>query len=549
MIMVAVRHIMREPVARTQATMAEQTGSPQSGQERIARPEGSQDERWQREMTFAPFEGVIGLSSRKEVPGRSLARAAQRWLDVPNVEGGLLDLMAGTSAMKAPVEKHAAFMSDPRFLHPANGERCSRLVSRMHETYGNAHVQRVIDRIQRERLPEATGSPVAQRGGLLETVGGWFGIAPEPRIIAGPEPEEESERPGPEIPAVEAGEAPAAEPEAVQPSGGAGTEGGPVAQLRDRGYLVNPENPVTPVTWSRWSERPRTRQLRAAAPAAAAAAQTELDTQTAEQKRIREELAAARAEFERLESRLQEIPRGERGSATTDTPAGPVPLGQRIRELRDRTIPRLRSRDRSLTYEINATRRELEEARGLQQETPPASLGNPNAVEVNLNHSGVNVRQKNGRQQDTSEWRLDPAFALAMADYLEEIRSLGVTDLYNQGFLREPESPDDTHPQGLAVDICGFMVHGHRLELSHDDAESAWFNTSDTVPQLGKTYREVMVDLANRMTRHFGQILGPGFNAMHMNHFHVQLHAARRGDETLRAPGTPENPRPFERRR
>lgn len=115
--------------------------------------------------------------------------------------------------------------------------------------------------------------------------------------------------------------------------------------------------------------------------------------------------------------------------------------------------------------------------------------------------------------------------------------------------MREPESPDDTHPQGLEVDICGFMIHGHRLELSHDDAESAWFNTTDTIPELGQTYREVLVDLANRMASHFGQILGPGFNAMHMNHFHVQLRAARRGDETLRAPGTPENPRPFERRR
>lgn len=506
-------------------------------------------EPWQREMRFIPFEGVIGLSSQKEPLQWSLARAVQARFGESSAEASLLDSIAGTSAVRAPVERHAALMSDPRFLHSANIDRSVCLVNRMHGTYGNTHVQRVVDLVQTKRLRECAGAAAVQRRGVLETVGSWFGIGPEPQTIATTEPEEERELPGPRIENTTA-EAPAAErEEAEQPAGQTGAPGDPTAQLRERGYLVNPESPVSPVTWSRWSERPRTRQLRAAAPAAAAAAQTELESQTAGQTGLRTELARAEAELAQLNARWQEMPREERGSATAETAGGPVPIGQRIRELRDRTIPGLRRRIASLTYEINATRRELEEAQGLQQETPPASLGNPNAIEVNLNHSGVNVRQKNGRQQDTSEWRLDPAFALAMANYLEEIRGMGVTDLYNQGFLREPESPDDTHPQGLAVDICGFMIHGHRLELSHDDAESAWFNTTDTIPQLGQTYREVMVELANRMGRHFGQILGPGFNAMHMNHFHVQLRAARRGDETLRAPGTPENPRPFEHRR
>lgn len=185
--------------------------------------------------------------------------------------------------------------------------------------------------------------------------------------------------------------------------------------------------------------------------------------------------------------------------------------------------------------------------RGELPPTPPARLGNPNAVDVNLWDTGVEVRQKTGSAQTSV--RIDPLFALAMINFLQEIGPLGVEIMYNQGFARAPMSLVDTHAQGLACDICGFGIDGQRLELSFEDDESAWFNTTDRVQFNGaeQTYRDVMVNLARRMTNHFGQIIGPGYNAMHMNHFHVQLRGTRRthGLHTPAAPGELAERRPY----
>lgn len=255
--------------------MAERTQSPPSGHERTARLEGVQDQRRQRDLVFIPFEGMAALSSRKDPGWESLAGAVPSFRE-PDGEESLLDRLAGTSAVHPPVEKHAALLADSRLLHLANAGRGACLVNRMHETYGNGHVQKVIHRVRAGRFPESEsmGHAVIQRRGWLETIGGWFGIGPEPQTIATTEPEEERKLPGPRIES-EPREAPAAEREPAGTESAAAQRGG--ASVR-------------------------------------------------------------------------------RGSATAETPSGPVPLGQRIRELRDRTIPRLRTRIRNLTYEINAAR-------------------------------------------------------------------------------------------------------------------------------------------------------------------------------------------------
>ncbi len=359
----------------------------------------------------------------------------------------------------------------------------------------------------------------------------WPWSRPTPRtIVSDPEEEVEERYVRYEIVPIEAQPAQPLQPTGVEPSPDS------VAELRDRGYLVHPDDPIRPVIPTQWATgRAPTQRLIAGAPEAEAAATAELARLTTERDRLNTELGESQEELVRHQEHYRRLQRVERGEATTEEG---VPLGQRISQLRVR-VNQIRRRIRNLTFEINQTQSELVEAQQLQQAVPPPSLGNPNAVEVDLNRTGVEVRQITGRQQETTEWRLDPLFALAMVNYLEEIRGMGVTVMWNQGFLRDPVSPDDTHSQGMACDIRGFTVHSQRIELSSNDDESAWFNTTDRILQLNQTYREVMLALANRMPAHFGQILGPGYNPMHMNHFHVQLRGTRRL-AGLVAPATPE---------
>ena len=62
-------------------------------------------------------------------------------------EAVALGPLLGSSATDPPVERHAALLGDPRFSHPANAVQRARMVSQIQQTYGNAHVQRVMDRV------------------------------------------------------------------------------------------------------------------------------------------------------------------------------------------------------------------------------------------------------------------------------------------------------------------------------------------------------------------------------------------------------------------
>jgi hypothetical protein len=51
--------------------------------------------------------------------------------------------LLGVSAMEPPTERHAAFLGDPRFSHPANNVQRARMVTDLQGTYGNQYVQRL----------------------------------------------------------------------------------------------------------------------------------------------------------------------------------------------------------------------------------------------------------------------------------------------------------------------------------------------------------------------------------------------------------------------
>ena len=101
-----------------------------------------------RELVFIPYEGFLGTSTVKEQLRRSLAAPAQTAVEEPSGEASFLDGLLGTSMLEPPIERHAEIMSDPRFSHSANTPTSSRIVNRLHQTYGNGHVQRVTDYIQ-----------------------------------------------------------------------------------------------------------------------------------------------------------------------------------------------------------------------------------------------------------------------------------------------------------------------------------------------------------------------------------------------------------------
>lgn len=52
--------------------------------------------------------------------------------------------LLGDSAINPPVERHAAFLGDPRFCHSANNGQKARMMTELQQNYGNAYVQRVV---------------------------------------------------------------------------------------------------------------------------------------------------------------------------------------------------------------------------------------------------------------------------------------------------------------------------------------------------------------------------------------------------------------------
>ncbi|MBZ0236843.1 MAG: hypothetical protein K8M05_31230, partial [Deltaproteobacteria bacterium] len=192
---------------------------------------------------------------------------------------------------------------------------------------------------------------------------------------------------------------------------------------------------------------------------------------------------------------------------------------------------------------------------------------NRDAVYVDLHQSGVEVTNNAGnaltpgetstRREGDSDgdlsMHLDPVFARNMLRFLQAMAGQGVTRMWTAGFLRSAMSPADTHPMGMACDITGFtfsdgtIIHlrsGYPARAGHDrddirSGESDWFDYADHMGS--RTHAEVMMGIARAMTSYFDRIIGPGANAAHMGHFHVEnspnaeAMARRRGAHELHA--------------
>jgi len=74
---------------------------------------------------------------------------------------GVFDSLLAGPGMELPVEKHAALLGDARFAHPANSSQKARMVGRLQNDYGNAHVQRVVQSIGAQ--PSAVVGPADNR--------------------------------------------------------------------------------------------------------------------------------------------------------------------------------------------------------------------------------------------------------------------------------------------------------------------------------------------------------------------------------------------------
>ncbi|HVK78952.1 MAG TPA: DUF4157 domain-containing protein [Kofleriaceae bacterium] len=164
------------------------------------------------------------------------------------------------------------------------------------------------------------------------------------------------------------------------------------------------------------------------------------------------------------------------------------------------------------------------------------------AVRVDFSRTGVRVTNNHGRQLGADEMHLEVVFADAMLRFLEMVRGLGATEMWTAGFLREPISPDDTHPRGQACDITGFkfgdvMIHlrnGRRDPAGYpaggERTCSDWYNHADKIN--GQSYSQILHALTARMATYFSRIVGPGHDAAHAGHWHVEL-----------TDGTPRTPR------
>ncbi len=77
-------------------------------------------------------------------------------------ESAVFESLLGDPAMELPVERHAAILGDARFSHPANGTRKALSMIQLQRDYGNAYVQRMLQRIE-------TGAQHSPTGGQTDT--------------------------------------------------------------------------------------------------------------------------------------------------------------------------------------------------------------------------------------------------------------------------------------------------------------------------------------------------------------------------------------------
>lgn len=215
----------------------------------------------------------------------------------------------------------------------------------------------------------------------------------------------------------------------------------------------------------------------------------------------------------------------------TDPPEAKQARKKRIRQLENKEIPTLRSDRKKLESRLNKI------GPIAASEDPPESLDNPDAVFVDFKLSGVTPRKPSSDKELTYKvFHIDPVFAVAMAQYLEHIKTeYGVSDI-NFWFNRAPKSATDKHAPGYAVDIHGFTVHGHHLQLGqgkemdkedekYDANHSDWYNDEDKIPELENiTYADFLKNQTEVMVDYFGFIMSPySGDTEHQTHYHVQL--------------------------
>lgn len=173
--------------------------------------------------------------------------------------------------------------------------------------------------------------------------------------------------------------------------------------------------------------------------------------------------------------------------------------------------------------------------------------------------TGVQLRQvgsmrdpgASGHEQAT----IDPRLALRMRNLMQALAGRGVSVLYHQGFWRAHSGTGvSAHNRGWAVDIKGFGLGSGSSQTiltlgggsprrtgggSNDlaDGASDWFDLTDHLPD-GRTHRQAMVELAQLLGEHFSQVIGPGFNSRHGDHFHCHIGASG----TTRGLNTPATP-------
>lgn len=195
-----------------------------------------------------------------------------------------------------------------------------------------------------------------------------------------------------------------------------------------------------------------------------------------------------------------------------------------------------RQTDRQWSRALNSAAGEAQRQITLHQRYQRGSLRvTRDAVRVDFSRTGVRVNNNVGRQLGPSEMHLQVQFADAMLRFLEMVRGLGATEMWTAGFLREPISPDDTHPMGRACDITGFRFGDQLLHLRNGGRDPAgypegveprfsdWYNHRARLG--GQTYSEILHALTARMATYFSRIVGPGHDSAHAAHWHVELGA------------------------
>ena len=111
-----------------------------------------------------PKNHVQGRDAEKGQERKRLPDPAQQ--QVPGMAGESTPFVSlvGESVMDLPEDRHAALLGDPRLQHRANAVQRARLVSGIQRSYGNWHLQRVLNRTHAHgKKRREVGQPVIQR--------------------------------------------------------------------------------------------------------------------------------------------------------------------------------------------------------------------------------------------------------------------------------------------------------------------------------------------------------------------------------------------------